>query len=237
MRTRLTASDGFVLHTYPYSETSLVVEMFLREHGRMPVLVRGARRPRSPQRGLFIPFQPIEVSCSASGEVKTLYSAEWCAGLPLLTGRALILGYYVNELILALVPREDPHPDLFDAYVEALRALAAELDDGPDLRRFELSLLRELGYGVVLDHDVSSGARVDGQSCYQFVLERGPVACAEETSEIRISGQTLLDMAAGEYDNPVSRSESKLLMRRLITHHLEGRELVSRRIFRELQNL
>ncbi len=122
---RVDGQAAYVLHLHPYSETSLVVDVFTREHGRVPLLARGARRPRSAMRGLLMSFQPLELGWFGGGEVKTLARAEWLGGMPLLGGRCLLLGYYLNELLLKMLPREDAHVALFDAYAAALRALAA----------------------------------------------------------------------------------------------------------------
>jgi len=241
---RVDGQAAYVLHVHPYSETSLVVDVFSRDHGRVPLLARGARRPRSAMRGLLMSFQPLELGWFGGGEVKTLAKAEWLGGMPLLGGRCLLLGYYLNELLLKMLPREDAHAVLFDAYAAALRALAAGAADAPELRRFEKTLLKELGYGLTLDIDVDSRqpVRVDGR--YAFVIERGPVAAkvgAGDTAEgeegAGFAGKTLLDMAADDYSDPRTRVESRRLMRQLIAHYLGGRSLQSRRVFMELQGL
>ena len=105
---RVTGESGFVLHSYPYSETSLLIEAFTREHGRVPLIAKGAKRPRSSWRGVLLAFQPLSLSWSGSGDVKTLSAADWQPGLPLLEGGALACGFYMNELLLKLIAREDP---------------------------------------------------------------------------------------------------------------------------------
>src|SRR3954466_2249888 len=152
--------DGFVLHTYPYKETSLIVEVFTGAFGRVALLARGARRPRSAMRGVLLSFHPLRLSWSASAELGTLLSVEWSGGADwsggLLAGRGLMCGFYVNELVLRLLPRDDPHEALFDFYGQSLRALAAGAEQAPVLRAFEKRLLGELGYAPLLEHDVSS---------------------------------------------------------------------------------
>lgn len=253
MSKRVDGQAAYVLHLHPYSETSLVVDVFTREHGRVPLLARGARRPRSAMRGMLMSFQPLELGWFGGGEVKTLARAEWLGGMPLLGGRCLLLGYYLNELLLKMLPREDPHGALFDAYAAALRALAAGAADAPELRRFEKTLLKELGYGLTLDVDVESGRPVVAEREYTYLIERGPVAregagalrvpgtplrgqaTADEAPGLR--GKTLLDMAADDYADPRTRIESRQLMRQLIAHHMGGKPLQSRRVFIELQEL
>lgn len=237
---RIDEQRAFVLHLYPYSETSLVVDVFSREHGRLALLARGARRPRSAMRGLLMAFQPLELGWFGTGEFKTLAKAEWIGGMPLLGRRCLLLGYYLNELLVKMLPQEDPHAALFDAYSAALHALALGRADAPELRRFEKTLLKELGYGITLDREAATGDQIVAQAQYAFQVERGPVrkVGADDTANMLVlHGKTLLDMAADDYTDPQTRLESKILMRQLIAHHLGGRPLQSRRVFMELQEL
>jgi len=235
---RVDGQAAYVLHLHPYSETSLVVDVFTRDHGRVPLLARGARRPRSAMRGMLMSFQPLELGWFGGGEVKTLAKAEWLGGMPLLGGRCLLLGYYLNELLLKMLPREDAHGALFDAYAAALRALAGGGADAPELRRFEKTLLKELGYGLTLEIDVESGLPVAPEGEYAYLIERGPVRSRVGAGEAAtISGKTLLDMAADDYADPRTRLESRQLMRQLIAHHMGGKPLQSRRVFIELQEL
>ena len=166
-RQRIDQQPGFVLHTHPYRETSLIVELFSRDHGRLPLLAKGARRPMSPMRGVLMAYQPLLVDWSGGGEVKTLVRAEWSGGQPLLSGRGLLCGYYVNELLIKLLAREDPHAALFDDYAKLLRALPDARRPEPLLRAFELNLLEQLGYGVPLTHEADSGDPVRAAVCYR----------------------------------------------------------------------
>src|SRR5262245_59786579 len=129
---------AFVLHAYPYRETSLIVEAFTETKGRVAMVARGAKRPRCELRGLLRGFQPLLLGWSGGGERKTLLHAEWRGGLPRLGGSALVCGFYLNELLLKLLPREDPHPRLYADYETALHDLAASAPQAPVLRRFEI---------------------------------------------------------------------------------------------------
>ena len=259
---RVDGQTAYVLHLHPYSETSLVVDVFTRDHGRVPLVARGARRPRSAMRGALMSFQPLELGWFGGGEVKTLAKVEWLGGMPLLGGRCLLLGYYLNELLLKMLPREDAHSALFDAYAAALSALAAGAADAPELRRFEKTLLRELGYGLTLDVEMGTGLPVVPDGQYTYIIERGLVAkigtngatalqggqakdallaaadgdtAANDAASL--CGKTLLDMVADDYSDPRTRLESRQLMRQLIAHHMGGKPLQSRRVFMELQEL
>jgi DNA repair protein RecO (recombination protein O) len=237
VKQRVDGAAAFLLHTHPYSETSLVLDVFARDHGRLAILARGARRPRSVLRGVLLGFQPLELGWFGGGEVKTLARAEWLGGLPLLGGKALLLGYYLNELLLKLLPREDAHPVLFDAYWAALVAMTRSATETADLRRFEKTLLRELGYGLALDRVAGSAEPVRPDRQYAYQVEQGIVEDAGVSPGLTFAGKTLLDLAADDYSDPRTLAESKALMRQLMAHHLGGQGLQSRRIFMELQEL
>lgn len=238
---RVDGQEAYLLHAYPYSETSLILDVFARDYGRLALLARGARRPRSALRGVLIGFQPLELGWFGAGEVKTLAKAEWLGGVPLLQGRCLMLGYYLNELLLKLLPREDAHPVLFGAYAQALEALAKGANDGasdaPELRRFEKTLLKELGYGLTLDEEANDGSPVEAGREYLYLVERGPVLANGREGVALIRGKTLLDLAEDDYSDPRTLVESKMLMRQLFNHYLGGQMLQSRRVFVELQEL
>lgn len=227
---------GFVLHSWPFRETSLIVEVFTRHHGRMALIARGARRPRSALRGQTQPFTPLLLSWFGKSEVRTLHGAEWQGGIPPLTGLALICGFYLNELLLKLLARDDPHEALFDYY----RATLAELGQSGRqdleriLRRFEKHLLSEIGYAATFHEEAGSARPVREVGRYVFVPERGPYAHTEAgVSGIVVSGQTLLDLDQDRLDSPVTRAEAKVLMRALINHHLGGKPLYTRQMLRE----
>ena len=232
---RIDDQPSVVLHAYPWRETSLIVEVFSRDYGRVALVARGARRPKSALRGVLLAFVPLELSWFGLGELKTLARAEWMGGQPLLQGDALMCGYYLNELLLRLSARDDPHPALFELYREVLRELASGAEIQPLLRGFEVGLLRELGYGLRLASE--SGGAVDPAQTYAYIIERGPVLAGEGGSGPRLSGQELIDIVAGRFDNPQTLSVAKTLMRHLIDHHLGDQPLQSRRVFRELQAL
>lgn len=234
-RQRIDQQPGFVLHSYPYRETSLIVEVFSRDHGRLGLVAKGARRPMSQLRGVLMAFQPLLIDWSGGGEMKTLVRAEWQGGQPLLGGQALLCAYYLNELLMRLLPREDPHPTLYRAYGDALRALAAGEGQEVILRRFELALLQELGYGLQLDAD-ADGVPVRPELRYAYIIERGAVPLDEygiDDASV-VAGRVLLDMARGDFREPETLAGAKALMRRLIQHYLGGQVLQSRRVFTEL---
>src|SRR5512138_707905 len=148
---RLEDEPAFVLHSYPFRETSLIVEVFSRHHGLLPLVARGARRPRAALRGVLMSFQPLSLSWFGKNELRTLHSAEWQGVQPQLRGTALLCGFYLNELLLNLMARDDPHESLFDYYQQTLQRLAQEGDHAFTLRCFEKHMLQELGYALLLE--------------------------------------------------------------------------------------
>ena len=237
MKRRADHEPGFVLHAYPYKETSLIVETFTRRFGRVSLLARGARRPRSVMRGVLLAFHPLHLTWSASAELGTLMSAEWSGGQPALAGTGLMCGFYINELLLRLLPRDDPHEALYDAYGAALARLAAGQAQAAVLRSFERRMLAELGYAPVLDRDAASGSAIEPAKNYAYEAERGPVETRRKDGDSVISGRTLLDMAADDYDDSRTREEARRLMRALIAERLGGQPLFTRTMLSELQDL
>ncbi|HKW36996.1 MAG TPA: DNA repair protein RecO [Burkholderiales bacterium] len=233
-RSRQESREAFILHNYPYRETSLLLDVFARGFGRVSMVARAARSPRSALRGVLLGFQPLALSWFGKGEVRTLARAEWIGGHPRLQGEGLMCGFYVNELLLRLLPREDPHDALFARYQDALRRLASPGDSAPVLRSFERALLKELGYAMSLERDSSSGSAIDPSKSYRYDPERGPVEANGAASDALVSGRTLLDMARDDYADPLTLQQAKLLMRALLSHRLEHHPLKSRRIFKDL---
>lgn len=227
---------AFVLHAWPYKETSLIVEAFTETEGRVAMVARGAKRPRSELHGVLQAFQPVSLSWSGAGELKTLTRAEWRGGMPLPSGAALLCGFYLNELVLKLLPREDPHPALYRAYADALSALAAAAEPAPVLRRFELTLLAELGYALQLAAEGDTGAPIDPDARYHYAFDRGAQRGAPPPG-VRwpvVRGATLVALAAGRFDDAATAADAKRLMRDIIDHHLDARTMQSRKVVRDL---
>lgn len=241
---------AYVLHHRPYRDSSLLLELLTIGYGRIALIARGARRPKSRLHGLLQPFQPLYASWSMRGELGTLTAAEGRDGEGP-RGRTLISGFYMNELLMRLLHRHDPHPQLFTVYESALRRLAASGSSASAeqtvLRMFELTLLRELGYGLVLDHEIMGGEPILPEGVYDYYPERGPVRAdaaesgvaetgAEEYAArarpVRLHGGSLLALAQGVLCDPVQLSEVKRLMRVVLDARLGGKPLASRKLFR-----
>lgn len=228
----------FVLHRRAFGNSSLILEIFSAPHGRLAVLAKGAKQARRgrPAGGEVLqPFQPLLLSWSGHGEVKTLLRSEPAGPAVELSGRVLYCGLYLNELLVRLLQRGDPHETLFAFYHAALSALAAGENIETALRHFELRLLREIGYAVVLDKESGSGLPVSAGKHYVYEQESGlrPVG-AGDGQHSAVSGETLLQLAVdGPLSGPMAR-EAKVLSRRLLAPYLGERPLKSRELFRRL---
>jgi DNA repair protein RecO (recombination protein O) len=226
---------AWILHHYPYRDTSLLLEVFSREHGRLGLVARGARAAKSRWRGLLQGFQPLLLSWSQRGELGTLAGAELRTGMAVPAGRHLMSAWYLNELLLRLLTRHDPHPVLFDVYEQALRDL--DTAEQPTLRIFEKHLLQELGYGLLLDHEAESGRPVTPDALYEYRLESGPVAC--ETSRdngLFLHGSSLLALHAEDLVDGDACREIKRLMRAVLSLYLGPRPLRTREVLRQMSS-
>jgi len=229
----------YVLHSYPFKETSLIVELFTRDFGRIAVVAKGARRPRSALRGMLQSFQSLLATWSGKQELKTLHSLEWHAGLLVLPGESLMCGFYLNELLMRLLPRDDPHEALFDEYALTLKMLATQAQDSAViLRKFELCLLQQLGYAVPLIQNIHDEV-VDASKQYYYLPEVGPVSSVHVGQEngVQLSGATLLAMAQDDYSATLTQQQSKQLMRLLINYYLGDQVLHTRQLLMDLQTL
>ena len=235
---RVAEQPAFVLHSYPYRETSLIVDVLTRDHGRLALVAKGAKRPHSALRGVLQTFQPLLLSCSGKSEVRTLTGAEWVGGMLPLSGDALLCGFYANELLVKFCAREDPQPSLFNHYVVTLTRLAHGEPAVQVLRSFERVLLRETGYALALSRTVGRRS-VEAERLYVFDPERG-VRYADDDVPSHwpvIAGQTLLDMEQDDYHRAQTVAQSKTLMRFLLNTYLGGTPLATRQILIDLQNL
>ena len=237
MKRRAEHEPGYVLHTYPYKETSLIVEAITRRFGRVAMLARGARRPRSAMRGVLLAFRPLRLSWSTSAELGNLTGVEWAGALQPLAGRGLMCGFYLNELLLRLLPRDDPHEVLFDRYAQALADLSLASSYSAALRGFEKRLLAELGYAPLLEHDAANRP-IDPGRLYVYEPDRGPVLVnGSPPDALVVRGRTLLDVARDDYAHPDTRDEARYLMRALIGQRLHGQVLHTRAVLMELNEL
>ncbi|MEJ6005791.1 DNA repair protein RecO [Paucibacter sp. AS339] len=247
--------QAFVLHHYDWSESSLILDLFTREQGRMAVVAKGAKRPYSQLRPVLLPFQRIQVSLAkpaktaageAAAEVVTLRGAEWVGGSTLPAGAALFSGYYMNELLLKLLARQDPHPQLFDAYADSLPHLHANEDAQSQsaLRAFELRLLRELGLLPDLSLSTVTQAPLQPERRYMLNAEAGVLPPTAEAASFGADELVHLQAALLHGSMAALRQACAPILpalrsslRGLLHYHLGQRPLRTRQVMLDLQKL
>ena len=227
---RILLEPAFLLHRRSYRETSLFLEFLTREHGRVSVLGKGLRRKKGATAAVLFPFAPLRISWSARGELPILTDVEVAAAQPLADARSLACGLYLNELVLRLLAPQDPHPPIFEVYRQALRRLATGEEREAVLRSFEVLLLAGLGYEMPLECDIASGDGLDPSRYYRFIIEQGPVAAMPDSGAVR--GSALIALRTGVFSSDSDLKDAKRLMRSVIAHHLGGRSLKSRELFK-----
>jgi DNA repair protein RecO (recombination protein O) len=225
---RVWLAPAYVLHQYAYRDSSRIVEVFTGEHGRLSLFARGAAGPKSVLKGVLRPFQRLLLSWSGRHEAGNLAGAEIDGTVTSLAPARLMSGFYLNELILKLTERQDPHPGIFEAYQACIEALSHAGGEEAALRRFEKRLLNDLGYGLDLLR-TREGLPVEADQHYRFALETGPQPCTAEAAGA-ICGQSLQDLQIERFEDARSLRDAKRVLRAAIDACLEGRTLKSREV-------
>ncbi len=245
---------AYLLQARPYLETSLLIDLFTQEHGRLMLIAKGARRGKARTRGLLSPFKFLLTSWAGKGQLATLTSVEQDGHRADLNGKSLASGYYMNELLLRLLHRHDAHENLFTQYRRAVDHLSAGQSPRWILRVFEKQLLHHIGFGAVLVRDAESGEAIAPARQYRYIVEKGPVAAAADTAAapaptnppsdeyaLTLRGSTLcalhaerLPAAGGAPENELALRQAKRLMRMLLNRQLQDRRLRSRRVAMEM---
>lgn len=232
MMQRIALEPAFILHTRPYSNTSLILELFSEHHGRVAVIARSARGSKSRYRGKLLPFSAMLVSWSGRTDLKALGAVDFAVTPVLLEGDALLCGFYINELMLRLLQREDAYPNLYQDYANAIKQLMTPDSITITLRRFEKSLLDRLGYGLPLHNDANSHFPIEANVYYQHIPQYGFVRCDEPQEGLfMIAGQSLIDIRNNCFEDPQTLSDAKKLFRRVLSRHLGDKPLKSRELF------
>ena len=232
---RYSLEPAYLLHTRNYRESSLILEAFTRNVGRVALVARGARGKRSRWRNQLQPFRPLLLSWTQRGEMGTLTGADQVASPPPLHGESLFCGLYANELMMRFNQRSDPHAGLFEDYRQLLSVLAGSGAPQPALRLFEKQLLESAGFGLQLAHEHGSDTPISPETVYLYIPEKGPVRDTGGSGDrhARVSGAALLALQSGNI-RPEHLSELKRLMRSLVRHSLGDRDIRAQSLFREV---
>lgn len=245
---RITDEPAYVLHRYDWSESSLILEVFTRHHGRIALVAKGAKRPSSSFRPILLPLQPLHVSFGGDAEIRTLKGAEWQGGHVMPSGDALMSGYYLNELLLTLLARDDPHPGLFDVYTSVVQVLASRHGEALQsaLRAFELLLLREIGLLPLLDAQTLTLLALEREARYSLVPEGG-LRQTNAADRASLSGAQWLALQQSLAErSPFTATlracsevvtELKPQLRSLLNYHCGVTTLRTRQMMMDLQSL
>jgi DNA repair protein RecO (recombination protein O) len=226
---RIQLEPAYVLHSRSFRESSLIVEAFTREHGRIAVVARGAKSARSRWRNVLQPFRPLLISWNQKSDLGTLTAADQIASPPPLQGQSLFCGMYLNELLMRLLHRGDPHSEVFERYRLVLTELTMDLPPQPVLRVFEKHLLEAIGYAMLLDREYADGREVEPQNWYVYKPDRGP-ALSSGPGKGRLTGRSLLALNAEDIPEECW-PELRMLMRAVISYHLGSKPLASLSLF------
>lgn len=232
---RILNAPAWLLHHRPFRDSSQLLDIISRDSGRLMLVARGSRSAKSRLRGILRPFMPLQVSWLIRSDLGTLTAAEMDGQPIALTGDALLAGYYVNELLLNLLHRHDPQPEIFAAYARAIDGFARRSDLSACLREFEMVLLRNLGYALILDHETQTHAALRADGVYEYRVDQGPVPVSRKPGPGTYSGEMLLAIGRQEFARPDVLQCAARLMREVIAYHLGGRELKTRKVLLELR--
>ena len=230
---RVQQQPGYILHHRPFRDTSQILDIVTRDHGKIAVVARGSRGSKSRLAGVLRPFLPLRVSWVGKSDMGTLTGAE-TAGPPAgMVGDAIFSAYYVNELLLHFLHRYDPQPEIFALYEEVIKALLITDNIAAALRSFELEFLSLLGYAVNLDHEFGSRNLLKIDQDYEYRMEQGPVL-VERDGPLVFKGAVFKEIAEQRFEKPDILRAANRLLREIIGFHLGGKELKSRKVLMEL---
>lgn len=221
----------FVLHRRPYSESSLILDVFSEEYGRLSIISKGARSKRSNLKGVLQAFTPLLMKWSGKGSMRTLRQAETISLAIPLSGINLYSALYINELVVRVIEQETPYPALFLDYLTALTELAQTKNPEPALRRFELALLSSLGYGVDFLHCAGSGEMVSPEMTYRYREQKGFMASIRHDPLMSFKGDELIAISERRFITPEQLKAAKRFTRIALKPYLGGKPLKSRELF------
>lgn len=234
---RIENEPAWLLHHRPFRDSSRILDILSRDYGRLSVVARGSRSAKSRLRGILRPFIPLNLSWVIRSDLGTLTGADMTGSSLVLSGDALMSGYYVNELLLNFLHKHDPQPGIFDIYGATVASLSSGGNVAASLRYFEMELLRMLGYALNLDHDTESQQELLAEGLYEYRLEQGPTPVSSRHSPMVYSGAQLRAIREQKFDQPEVLRDAGRLLRDVIHFHLGGKELKSRKVMLELRQL
>lgn len=231
---RIQNEPAWLLHHRPFRDSSRILDVLSRDHGRLSLVARGARAAKSRLKGVLRPFLPLSMSWVARSELGTLTGAEMNGAPIALSGDGLLSGYYVNELLLKLMHRHDPQPEIFALYSRTIERLAGNPRPAAVLRDFEIELLGLLGYALDLERDALAHDDIEAGRYYEYRAAQGALPTDRRQGPMVFAGRELLAVQSRDFANIETLRAASRLLRGVIAYHLDGRELKSRKVLRDL---
>ena len=231
---RVQQQPAYILHYRPFRDSSQLLDIISRDYGKLTLVARGSRSGKSRLRGILRPFQPLRMSWYIRSDLGTLTGAEIDAAPAALGGDALLSAYYLNELVLSFLHRHDAQPEIFDEYASALNELSSSDALAATLRRFETEFLRLLGYAIDVSHDAHTHEDVEASEYYEYRVDQGPVRVSRRRGAMVFRGSVLQGIDAASFEDPEILRAAGRLLREVIRHHLDGRELKTRKVLLDL---
>ena len=233
---RVESEPGFILHTIPYRETSLLVDIFTLNYGSLRCVAKGFRKPN--KKGIaktLFPYTEHHFQWQGRGELKTLIQADPIQAPVFLKQESLFVGLYINELLYKLLHQNDPHPSLYDFYHQLMAQLSSSAIEQAVLRRFEILLLEELGYGLVLDAEAETGQAVSAEHLYYYIPDQGLKLIQDQNANKThaLSGAEIIALSQGQLEQQSVLRTAKQLTRQVIDFYLDGKALNSRELYRQ----
>ena len=233
---RVESEPGFILHTIPYRETSLLVDIFTLNYGRLRCVAKGFRKPN--KKGIaktLFPYTEHHFQWQGRGELKTLIQADPIQAPVFLKQESLFVGLYINELLYKLLHQNDPHSSLYDFYRQLMAQLSSSAIEQAVLRRFEILLLEELGYGLVLDAEAETGQAVSAEHLYYYIPDQGLKLIQDQNANKThaLSGADIIALSQGQLEQKSVLRTAKQLTRQVIDFYLDGKALNSRELYRQ----
>ena len=233
---RVESEPGFILHTIPYRETSLLVDIFTLNYGRLRCVAKGFRKPN--KKGIaktLFPYTEHHFQWQGRGELKTLIQSDPIQAPVFLKQESLFVGLYINELLYKLLHQNDPHPSLYDFYHQLMAQLSSSAIEQAVLRRFEILLLEELGYGLVLDAEAETGQAVSAEHLYYYIPDQGLKLIQDQNANKThaLSGADIIALSQGQLEQKSVLRTAKQLTRQVIDFYLDGKALNSRELYRQ----
>ena len=237
MTARINNQRAWLLHHRPFRDSSMIIDFFSHDYGLVTLIARGSRSQKSKLKGILRPFLPLDISWIKKTDLGTLTGAELNGDPIALKGEALLSAYYINELMLNLLHRDDSQVEMFSTYTSTIKNLCAFNYNLAILRVFEIRMLELLGYGLNFQYEAKTGKEIEKEMFYQYIIDEGPVFSKSNNGPMIFSGEELIAIGSHDFSNPLTLKNAGRLLRPIITNRIGGKELKSRKVLKGMRKV